>query len=274
MDIVLRIERTCLVVLIGLLVAGSAAPASGQLLITTEAEVRLGQSAARELEARYGVWRNRVQQARVDQIGQRLSAVTDRTGFAYSFKILADPAVNALALPGGFVYVFRGLLPWMQTDDQLAFVLAHEVVHVTRRHGIQRLESSLLLGLIVGVLTREDTGLYTAASVIRLLLERGYSRQQELEADRLAVMYMARAGFHPTAALEVMAQFTALQRRRDGLLDRLLATHLLWAERQEAASCAVRAVAAALAAGREPSADVCTPPPVPPTEDDRREGPP
>lgn len=271
MDTVPQLKRVSLILLIGLVVAGSVVPASGQVLINTGLEVRLGQNVARELEARYGIWQDPVQGARVAQIGQRLGVVSDRTDIAYTFKILADSTVNALALPGGFIYVFRGLLPLMHTDDQLAFVLAHEVVHAARRHGVQRLEGSLLLGLIVGVLTREKPDLDASANVVRLLLERGYSRQQELEADRLAVVYMARAGFRPAAALEVMQQFMALQKQRDGLLDRLFATHPMWTERREAASCAIRAVAEAAAAGRGPSADVCAPPPAQPTENERRE---
>lgn len=208
-------------------------PASAQLFITTAMEIRLGQSAAKELEGRYGVWTDPAQSARVAEIGGRLAAVSERTDLTYRFKILNDPTVNAVALPGGFVYLFRGLLPIVQSDDELAFVLGHEIGHVVAKHGVKRLEGAILATILIRVVLRDQPDAQTGAAVLQLLLDRGFSREQELESDRRGVTYMARAGFRPAAALDLIRKFLTLQKESASPLERLLATHPLWQERYE-----------------------------------------
>lgn len=101
-------------------------------LISQEQEIEMGHETAMALEAKYGLSQNPYLQERVDRIGQRLAAVSGRNDIKYSFKVLNCNEVNALACPGGFIYVYKGLLDYMPTDTELAGVLGHEVGHVAK----------------------------------------------------------------------------------------------------------------------------------------------
>src|SRR3990170_7831835 len=116
---------------------------SGDFVLITEAqEIRLGQAADREVKQRYALYDLQGMQQYVEEIGQRLAAQSHRAGLEYRFTVIDSTDVNAFALPGGHVYVSRGLLPYLNSEAELAGVIGHEIGHVTARHSVQRLSAA------------------------------------------------------------------------------------------------------------------------------------
>src|SRR3989304_5687225 len=109
-------------------------------------------AGARGVGARLGVARDPAQPRRLSAIGARLAAVSDRRDLPWRFHILNQKEVNAISLPGGFIYVTRGMLRFVQSDDELAFVLAHEVAHVNQRHHVSLLERNFFLSIVITLL--------------------------------------------------------------------------------------------------------------------------
>jgi len=105
--------------------------------ISTQQEINMGRSAAREIEKQYGLVQDQALQERVARIGNRIAAISDRKDLPYAFKVLDVKEINAFALPGGFIYVCKGLIDYMPSDDELAGVIGHEVGHVVKRHTVQ-----------------------------------------------------------------------------------------------------------------------------------------
>lgn len=156
-----------------------------------------------KLVAAYGgLYRNTKVERRVAAIVGRLMKASDVPGQRYSVTILNSPSVNAFALPGGFVYVTRGLLALANDDAELAAVIAHEMAHVTARHGIARqkkLETSLFLGKIVSSVLQNTKASQKSLEASKKSLA-SFSQKQELEADEIGVRTTARAGYDPFAA--------------------------------------------------------------------------
>ena len=151
----------------------------------------------------------------VNSIGQFLAAASDAPQIGYTFTILDSPVVNAFAVPGGYVYVTRGLLALAGTEAEVAGVLAHEIAHITLRHGAKRQSKGTLAGLglaVLGAVTDNpllaDLGRIGAHAVLS-----GYSRAEEHEADEFGVTYLSRAGFDPGA----MSSFLDTLRRHSKL---------------------------------------------------------
>ncbi len=183
------------------------------LVLSPEKEFQLGEAAAKRIEEEFDLIRDPALLERLDRVGEKIAAASDRTDVIYRFNIVdikengvSQP--NAFALPGGPVYVTVGLLDLLKTDDQLAAVLGHEIGHVVARHAAKRLQGAiglqLLQALAIGsgstktVRQRQNLEL----ALVSLLSE--YSQQDELEADRLSVRYLKRAGYNPNAALEAL----------------------------------------------------------------------
>jgi predicted Zn-dependent protease len=182
---------------------------------STDKEVELGRKIARRVQAELTVIADEPLQARIRGIGERLVAVCDRRELVYSFVVVEDDDVNAFSLPGGYVFVNEGLIKKVASDDELAAVLAHEIAHITARHAMKRYESNLGLQLAqLAVLAARDgraaRGLGVAAQAARL----AYSRQEELEADRIGVRYLKAAGFDPRATLTFLETLHNLDRHK------------------------------------------------------------
>ncbi len=159
-------------------------------------------------------------QAYVAGIGSTLAGRSEQAALPFTFTVLDSAMVNAFALPGGYVYVTRGLMALADSEAELAGVLGHEIGHVTARHGAQQHGRSVLVGLgagIAGILTG-DRGVADSVSLGGGLILRGYSRDQEFEADKLGVRYMTRAGYDPDA----MASFLGRLREKAKLEARIL----------------------------------------------------
>lgn len=164
-------------------------------LISKDQEISIGRDVAKQLEKQYGLVDDPALQERVNRIGQSLVAVCDRKDLPYSFKVLNSKEVNAMAAPGGYVYVFKGLIDLMPSDDELAGVIGHEVGHVVARHTVKQMEKSLGIGILFGVIFG-DRGLMLQNLAFNAIMA-GYSRDDEREADRLGFMHSYKAGYNP-----------------------------------------------------------------------------
>ncbi len=180
-------------------------------LIPMEQEIALGESTFAEIKDAETVSDDREKRERVERVGRRIAAVAERDipGLDWEFVLFEDDAINAFALPGGKVGVYTGLFQLVETDDDLAVVMGHEVAHVTARHGNERMSQYLLvsaggIALDVALRNRETETrqmalmAYGAGATFGYILP--YSRSAESEADELGLYYSARAGYDPRAA--------------------------------------------------------------------------
>ncbi|MBC6440672.1 MAG: M48 family metalloprotease [Rhodospirillales bacterium] len=197
-------------------------PATGQSdlsLVSPAREQQIGDEAHPQVVAQFGVYEEVPElNAYVATIASRLHSVSEMSGQAFRFTLLDSDMVNAFAIPGGYVYVTRGLMALANSEAELAGVIGHEIGHITARHGARRITRQTLAGLSIlgfGIATR-DRNLMEAASVGAAAWLAGYGRSQELESDELGVRYLTRAGYDPLAMatfLEQLGRDSALSRK-------------------------------------------------------------
>lgn len=211
---------------VALLLTGcSTVPVTGRsqlLMISEQQEIRMGLLGFREILEKEKLSSDPLVNARVEKIGRRIAAATGRSDYQWEFKVIEnDKIVNAFCLPGGKVAVYTGLLPVAQDDAGLAAVIAHEVAHAIARHGGERLSQEMVVaGLTAAtVMATSDArrrdryaGLLGAGAAVGFLLP--YARLQEAEADRMGLVYMAKAGYDPRAALALWKRMAAQAKDR------------------------------------------------------------
>jgi len=184
---------------------------------STDREVQMGQSINRQIEKEYKPAEDPLMQKRVEDIGKKIAAVSDRKEIDYHFRVLDEDEVNAVSLPGGYVYIFSGLLDKISNDDELAGVLAHEVGHIVARHSIKKLQAlqgySILRVLVAvsPVPGSADVGTAADAAFMEFLL--GYGREDELLADQLGARYAKLAGYNPQGMVTFLKKLQEINRR-------------------------------------------------------------
>lgn len=203
--------------------AASVVPETSQ--VRSAAEQRRGDEAHRQVVSQFGgEYRDPALAAYVERIGRRLAAVTEQPGAPWTFTVLDSPTINAFAIPGGYVYVTRGLIGLAGDEAQLAGVIGHEMGHVVAGHSSLRRDRAATanLGLLAGVIGLSVLGVDPNAAGALMDLGQaaagGYlashSRQDELEADNLGVRYLARAGYDPHAQAEFLDRLRAWETLR------------------------------------------------------------
>jgi len=203
--------------------------------ITPQQEVQLGLQQAREINQQLPIVSDAALEQYINSLGDQLVRQARRQ-FDYTFYIVNTDAVNAFALPGGFVYVNRGLIEQTENLSELAGVLAHEIAHVEERHGAEQLERAQTANLVVAIpyfLTgRTPTGLERAAVGIAgtAYLTR-HSREAEREADRVAVSLLVGAGISPQGLITFFQKLLSERQRRPSQLEQWFSTHPLTEER-------------------------------------------
>ena len=186
-----------------------------RIQLSPRQEITLGVEARDELAVEYGgLYPNRALQAYIDRVGTEVvsESVASESPYPFEFHLLDDPnTVNAFALPGGQIFITTGLLQRLETEAQLAGVLAHEVGHVIARHGAEHLARQQLGAALVnavGVAASEtpEQGQQAAvvAQAINQLIGLRYGREDELESDRLGFQFMTNAGYNPQGIVELM----------------------------------------------------------------------
>lgn len=190
-------------------------PATGQrelMLISEAQEIRLGRDNDPLISAQMGLVSDSSLQRYVSDLGMELARASERPDLPWTFRVLDDPTVNAFALPGGFIYVTRGILAHLGSEAELVAVLGHEVGHVTARHSAAQMSKAQLanLGLVVGTVLEPGFAQYAqvAGQGLGLLFLR-FGRDDERQADDLGLRYLRRTGYDPR---EMPAVFTMLGR--------------------------------------------------------------
>lgn len=202
-----------------LVMACESAPITGrsQVMLLSEAqEAQMGQEAYQDILKKAKISSDPAAKDQVARVGRRIAQATGKN-YEWEFTVIEDKQVNAFCLPGGKVAVYTGILPIARDDAGLAAVLGHEVAHAVARHGAERVSQQvgvdvLLAGLQVGLggnpaLSQQVTALLGAGATVGVLLP--WSRTQESEADHLGLIYMAKAGYHPSAAKELWVRMEA-----------------------------------------------------------------
>lgn len=200
-------------------------------LVSEQQEIAMGQEGDVEVLQEYGLYNEKPQLNQlVDRLGRKLAAVSDRPNLPWHFAILDSPIVNAMALPGGYVYVTRGIMERMNSEDELAGVIAHEISHVAARHAARSMSQQQLaqLGMVVGSIAAGPAASQAYGSLVQLgagLLFTRYSRQQESQADLLGTAYMTEAGFNPKGAENMLLALQRLEKGKGGGVERYFIDH-------------------------------------------------
>jgi len=183
------------------------------MFVGTDKEVNIGKSIAESIEKNKEIKLDPdpLMTERVNNIGQKIASVSDRKEVKYSFRVIDKDDVNAFALPGGYVFIFKGLVDKVSKDDELAAVIAHEIAHVVARHSIKRLQGGVgynILQILMAVTGagRSDAGRIDAAFGQLIM---SYSREDEALADKLAVKYLKEAGYDPWAVVSLLKKLQA-----------------------------------------------------------------
>ncbi|HWW87546.1 MAG TPA: M48 family metallopeptidase, partial [Vicinamibacterales bacterium] len=196
-------------------------PATGKRevsLMSEEKEIQIGQEQDSQIRKEMGFYGDQALQQYVSGIGLRLAAVSERPNLPWHYTVVDVPAVNAFALPGGYIYITRGILPYLDDEAQLAGVLGHETGHVTARHASQQYSRStgaevgLILGSIFVPQTRPLAGLGQSGLGVLMLK---YGRDDEAQADGLGVKYASRAGWDPAGVPQLLTTLGRIEEASD-----------------------------------------------------------
>lgn len=184
---------------------------------STEKEVSLGKNVARKVREQFSLEKHPHLNDKIFDIGRRIAQVCDRKEINYYFYIIDNEEKNAFSLPGGYVYIFKGLLDLLDSDDEIAFVLAHEIGHIVARHHIKQLQASLGANLLLIASSQMPasgniSGLQGVSLILNTILS-GYSQDDEFLSDRLAVKYARLSGYDPKAGLKVMKKIQEAHRK-------------------------------------------------------------
>jgi predicted Zn-dependent protease len=223
--------------------------------VTTQQEVQLGAQSSAEINRQLPLLNDRATLNYVNEIGQRIAAVADPRGIRYNFYVVNSDVVNAFALPGGYVYVNRGLIERADNLSELAGVLAHEIGHVAERHGVEQLQraqnANLGLSVLYGVLLGrnpsgvEQAGIQVGGSAVFA----GYGRDAEREADAVGVGYMVRAGYNPAGMATFFQELLEIQQRPPSRVEQWFSTHPTTQERVNNTRAIIQQTPGATAAG-------------------------
>jgi predicted Zn-dependent protease len=214
--------RLSAAVVVATLIGCATNPATGkkQLMLVSEGqEIAMGKAADQEAVAAYGLYPDPKVQAYVERLGRGLAAKSERPDLPWSFRVVDDPAVNAFALPGGYIYVTRGILTHLGSEAELVAVLGHEIGHVTGRHSASQMSKQQLAmgGLIVGMAVNPELQRFGGLAQQALgLLFMKFGRDDENQADELGLRYMTREAYDPREMLEVFGVLEGVTRAEGG----------------------------------------------------------
>lgn len=227
--------------------ACSTNPATGDrqftALMPASSEAQVGAQEHAKVEQAYGKFMTGPIADYVNRVGQKVAANTERGDVQYKFYVIDSPMVNAFALPGGYIYISRGLMTLANSEAELAAVIGHEIGHVTARHAAERSSQGFVVGLGAAILGAA-TGSQQVAQAANLgsnLYITSYSRGQEHQSDELGVRYISRAGYDPRAmstflrSLDAQSKLEAKEAGKEGTGFSYLSTHPLTAERVQQA---------------------------------------
>ncbi len=223
-------------------------PATGErqlILISEGSEIALGRQGAQQVDASIGLYDDADLQSYVSEIGLALAARSERPDLPWSFKVADDPVVNAFALPGGFIYVTRGILAYFNSEAELAAVLGHEIGHVTARHSAEQLSRAQMAQLGLGLGSVFVPEIAAASDYLGLglgLMFLKFGRDDERQADDLGLRYMMRGNYEPDEMADVFNMLGRVTASAGGSsIPAWLSTHPDPGEREARISSAIAA---------------------------------
>ncbi|MFC1666257.1 M48 family metallopeptidase [Candidatus Omnitrophota bacterium] len=186
------------------------------IFVSTEKEIDIGRRIAESIEKNPDITLDPdpLMTKRVNEVGKKIAAVSDRKEVNYTFRVIDKDEVNAFVLPGGYMFIFRGLVEKVESDDELASVIAHEIGHVVARHSVKRLQGGLgysilqILMVVSGTTARDASRIDTAFGQLIM----SYSREDEALADKMAIRYLREAGFDPMAIISFLKKLQEVNR--------------------------------------------------------------
>jgi predicted Zn-dependent protease len=214
-------------------------------LMSEAQEIETGRQLDAEVRREMGVYRDDELQRYVNAIGQRLARGSHRSQLQWHFAVVDQPAVNAFALPGGYIYLTRGILPFLDNEAELAGVLGHEIGHVTARHSAASYSKATGAGVglaLLGIFVPSTRPLQGVAETAMSVLFLKHGRDDELQADRLGADYSAKAGWDPNGIagmLTTLARIDEATGSRKGVPN-WLSTHPAPADRVQQVGVAVQ----------------------------------
>ncbi|MEA3400893.1 MAG: M48 family metalloprotease [Armatimonadota bacterium] len=217
-----RLMLLALLASLGLLLAGCGGTT---FLISRDQEIEIGEDAAAEFDSEHEVDRSSDLAQWLQDIGRRVGEAASPPDYPYSFTLVREDVNNAFALPGGPIYFYEGLIDTLDRDeDQVAWVIGHEITHIRQQHAVRRIERQIGASLLIDMLLGKDTARDIAGLVGGLMLQ-DYGRDHEHMADRLGCRWAAGAGYDPTAAIPVLETFRELQGEDPSDLEILAMSH-------------------------------------------------
>lgn len=224
---ILRFLHAIAIALSSVLYGCATNPVTGDrdfVLMSESEEIQLGQRYHQQLLQQMPAYADETLGDYVNQVGHRIAKASHRPDLDYHFTVVDSRQVNAFALPGGYIYITRGLLAYLGSEAELAAVLGHEIGHVTARHSVRQHSASTAAG-VAGLVLQATTGVSGARDLFNVFgkaILSGYGREHELESDRLGARYLAQTGYDPQAMLDVIGVlknqelFEAEQARQEG----------------------------------------------------------
>lgn len=246
------VSSLCAVLLMAMLAVSPAALAQS----IGDAEISMGRKAAREVEKECKLVEDPAGQERVKTIGEAIAKVANSlevestygtgriTPFKYTIKVLDEKEINAFSLPGGYIYIHKTLLHYVESDHELAGVIAHEMAHASHHHMAYllreqgRLDARIAMILVAGVLGNMDakdlSQVLVGAQLVRIAYSSGYGQKAEEDADRTAITYLHRAGYNPVGLLTFMERLARDQAAQPQMDMGIFRTHPLSRDRAKA----------------------------------------
>ena len=181
---------------------------------------KMGEKQNKTIESQMGIYQNEKMNAYIDSLGQRLVAQLDNKLFDYKFKLVLQEAPNAFALPGGYIYVTTGIIPLLESEDELACIIGHEIIHSNNRHSTKKIRRNIpfvileIPGILVGIISDAAGALLEApVKITSAFVSASYSRKLETEADDEGIILAAAAGYDPNALPLILSRMvTAIEK--------------------------------------------------------------
>ncbi len=214
-----------------LALSGAAATGGCAPAVTTQQEVALGRDYANQINRQLPLVRDGAVNSYINSLGRRIAANADPRGIRYTFYVVNSDVVNAFAIPGGHIYINRGLIEHSDNMSELAGALAHEIGHVVERHGIEQVQraqnANTMVGVLYGVLLRRQPGTVerAAVGVGGSAVFASYGRNAEREADQVAVGYLVRTGINPMGMVTLFEELLRQQQRSPSRVEQWFSTH-------------------------------------------------
>jgi predicted Zn-dependent protease len=197
------------------------------MLFSDHDEIEMGKQGNEAVLVQFGTYDDPSLQSYIDYVGQQIAEVSHRNDLPYHYTVVDSAVLNAFALPGGYVYITRGLLAYLNNEAQLASVLGHETGHIAARHGVKKYQKAIgAQFILVGVaVATESQGLALGTDLLLNAILQGYSRKDERQADELGALYMYQAGYNPMEMPEFFSILERMEKRSPNLIEQLFASH-------------------------------------------------